>query len=199
MFRTFIVLRSLMSPHGAQHRPNMGPKRATKTAQMGVSDWAGVSFFRLRCWKALEDRFGAHLGASWGSSWALLAPSWALLGPSWALLAPSWALLGPSWGPLGALLRPSWGQKFTPRGCHEEGPRVTTPAFHLEVVLSPSWVILGPSWAILAHLGPILELPFSFRFSFTLLCSPLLCLPLLCFTLSSASLPRPGGMRDAFQ
>ena len=38
MFRIFIVLRSLMSPHGAQHGPNMGPKRAPKSAQIGVSD-----------------------------------------------------------------------------------------------------------------------------------------------------------------
>ena len=36
MFRIFIVLRGLISPHGAQHRPNMGPKRAPKSAQKGV-------------------------------------------------------------------------------------------------------------------------------------------------------------------
>ena len=38
MFRIFIVLRGLKSPHGAQHRPNMGPKRAPKSAQIRISD-----------------------------------------------------------------------------------------------------------------------------------------------------------------
>ena len=38
MFRFFIVLRGLISPHGAQHRPNMGPKRVPKWAQIGISD-----------------------------------------------------------------------------------------------------------------------------------------------------------------
>ena len=85
MFRIFIVLRSLISPHGAQHRPNMGPKRAPKSAQKGVSHWPGVSLFRLRCWKALEDRFGSDLGP---------------------LLGPFGAHLGRLWGQLGAILGP---------------------------------------------------------------------------------------------
>ena len=38
MFRFFIVLRGLMSPHGAQLGPNMGPKRVPKWAQIGVGD-----------------------------------------------------------------------------------------------------------------------------------------------------------------
>ena len=37
MLRLFIVLRSLLSPSGAQHRPNMGPKRAPKTAQTWIA------------------------------------------------------------------------------------------------------------------------------------------------------------------
>ena len=36
MFRFFIVLRGLQSPHRAQHRPHMGPKRGAKTTQMGI-------------------------------------------------------------------------------------------------------------------------------------------------------------------
>ena len=104
MFRIVIVLRSLISPHGAQHRPNMGPKRAPKTAQIGVSLWPGHSLFRLRCWKALEDRFGSDWGPSWGPSWAPLGPTWAPPGPSWAPLGPTWGHLGHMWGSLG----PSW-------------------------------------------------------------------------------------------
>ena len=37
MFSFFIVLRGLKSPHGAQHRPNMGPKRTPKSAQTWIA------------------------------------------------------------------------------------------------------------------------------------------------------------------
>ena len=100
MFRIFIVLRRLRRAPGAQHRPHMGPKRAPKSAQIPVSDWGGVSLFRLRCRKALEERFwtalgpllgpfGAHLGPLWGLLGAILGPFGPSLGPSWALLGVS--------------------------------------------------------------------------------------------------------------
>ena len=36
MFRSFIILRGVESPHKPQHSPNMGPKRTPKTPQIGV-------------------------------------------------------------------------------------------------------------------------------------------------------------------
>ena len=38
-----------------------------------------------------------------------VGPLGAILRSSWGLLGPSWGLLGRSWGHLGALLGPSWG------------------------------------------------------------------------------------------
>ena len=108
MFRTFIVLRSLMSPHGVQHRPNMGPKRTPKSTQIRVGDWRGVSLFRLRCWKALGDRFGSDLEANLGPFGVHLGRLWgelgAILGQFGALLGLSWALLGVNLGTLRPLL-----------------------------------------------------------------------------------------------
>ena len=109
MFRIFIVLRRLGRAPGAQHRPHMGPKGDPKSAQIPVSDWPGVSLFRLRCRTALEERFWTALGPLLGPFGADLGPSWALLGP---ILGPFGAYLGPSWAPLGPLwghLGPFWG------------------------------------------------------------------------------------------
>ena len=101
MFRFFIVLRGLKSPPRVQHRPHMGPKRIPKSAQMGGSDWGRHSLFRLRCWKAFEDRFGSDLGPLLGGSGAEVGPLWGPLGPRWGSvglpLGPSWAYLGGKW------------------------------------------------------------------------------------------------------
>ena len=112
MFRSFIVLRGFESPHKPQHEPNMDPKRTPKSTKIDVLDWPGVSLFRLRCWKALEDRFGsdlgpllgpfgAHLGRLWGQLGAILGPFGALWGHLGAVLGHLGAIFSPSW--------PSWG------------------------------------------------------------------------------------------
>ena len=61
MFRTLIVLSGFVSPHGAQHRPNMGPKRAPKSAfEIGE----GSPFFGFDVGKPWKT----DLGAIWGRS-----------------------------------------------------------------------------------------------------------------------------------
>ena len=139
MLRAFIVLRSLMSPHGAQLGPNMGPKRAPKSTKIDVLDWPGVSLFRLRCWKALEDRFGSDLGA-------LLGPFGAHLGRLWGQLGAILGHLGPSWGHLGAILVPSWAIL---------GPSSASLG-HLGRFGSHLGRLWGQLGAILGHLGAIL-------------------------------------------
>ena len=54
--------------------------------------------------RPIWDRFGAHLGASWGPSWARWAPTWGLLGAFGAPLGPSWAHLGGQLGSFRALM-----------------------------------------------------------------------------------------------
>ena len=100
MFRIFIVLRSFISPSGAQHRPYIGPKRAPKSTQMGVSDWPSHSLFGFDVGKPRKT----DLGPFWDPLGPLLGPSWVHLG---AILGQSWAILGPSraiWGHLGVIL-----------------------------------------------------------------------------------------------
>ena len=65
LFRSFTVLRGLMSPHGAQHGPILGP--SWPSWAIWVPSWA-------------------PLGPTWGH----LGPSWGHLGPLLAMLGPSW-------------------------------------------------------------------------------------------------------------
>ena len=129
-------------PTWAQHGPQEGPqidqnrrRRLAWALPFSASMLEGLG-------KSIWERFGAPLGAIWGSSWASLGRSWGHLGPSrghlGAILVPSWAILGPSWAPLGHLgaivghlgaivghRGPSWG--------------------HLGAILGPSWGHLGAS------------------------------------------------------
>ena len=113
MFRFFIVLRSSMSPSGAQHRPYMGPKRGQKLLPRGWNLWGRVSLFRLPSSKASWDRFWTRLGPVLGPSWAhlglILGPSWTIwghlgpiLGASLAILGTLEDILGQCWPILGA-------------------------------------------------------------------------------------------------
>ena len=121
MFLTFIVLRRVMSPHGAQHGPNMAPRWPQNRPKSAFQIDGGTACFGFDVGKP----WGTGLGPSWDPSWAPLGP---LLGPSWAILGHLGAILGPSWAILGylrAILVPSGA------------------------ILGPSWAILGhlgPSW-----------------------------------------------------
>ena len=79
----------------------MGPNRGPKTARNCISDLSSHSFFGLRCWKALGDRFGTLLGPLLGPSWAHVGPHLGHLGPHLGHLEPHLGHLGPHLGHLG--------------------------------------------------------------------------------------------------
>ena len=98
MFRTFIVLRGLVNPRRLQHRPNKGPKRAPKSAQITFQIDPGSPFYGFYVGRPRKIDLGPIWNPSWGHLGPISGPSWAILGSSWAILGPSWAYLGPSWG-----------------------------------------------------------------------------------------------------
>ena len=94
VFRTYIVLRRVLSPHGAQHGPKWGPREAQKRPKKLFQIDLGSPFFGFdvgRPWKT-------DLGAIWGPSWGPLGP---ILGASGAILGP---LGGVNMGSLGRLM-----------------------------------------------------------------------------------------------
>ena len=91
-------------PTWAQHGPQEGAKndpnprfRLTRGLPFSASMLESPG-------RPIWDRFWAHLGASWGPSWALWAPTWGLLGAFGAPLGPSWAHLGGQLGSFRALM-----------------------------------------------------------------------------------------------
>ena len=170
MFRCFIVLRSLMSPHGAQHGPTWAPRGPQKRPKSAFEIGGGSPFFGFD----VGNPGKTDLGAIWGPSWGSLGPTWGHLGPSWGHLGAILGHLGPSWGHLGAILGrlgaifgpcwailghigPSWGHLGTSLG--DLGAILD----HLAAILGPSRGHLGPSWG---HLGFIFAVNLSIQVAF---------------------------------
>ena len=104
MFSFFIVLRGSKSPHRAQHGPQEGPKNDPNPRFRLIWGLPFSASMLESPGRPIWDRFWAHLGASWGPSWALWAPTCGLLGTFGAPLGPSWAHLGGQLGSFRALM-----------------------------------------------------------------------------------------------
>ena len=104
--------------------------------------------------KAQDELVLGHLGASWASSWAILALSRLMLGSSWALLGSSWRHLGPFGGHLGVSC------VIQCRSCcvYEKCKFSQWFFMVLALVVGSLWALLGPFWGLLGSSWPHLGL-----------------------------------------